>query len=96
MDTPSIQPPVASPTAVATPVSIVAAPDGTPAAPTHQQHASRWHFVLSMLEGMLALGASPAVMELLPAKYQGYIAAASVVEQVVTHAGAASEAITSG
>ncbi len=86
MDTPSIQPPVAGPTAVATPVSIVANIDGTPATPTPQQHASRWHFVLSLFEGMLALGASPAVMELLPPKYQGYIAAASVVEQVVTHA----------
>lgn len=55
---------------------------------TPAQHASRWHTILSLLEGMMGIAASPAVMALLPSKYQGYIGAAaavgSVVEEIAT------------
>lgn len=53
-----------------------------PEQPTPQQHASRWHSLLSALEGLLAIGTSPEVTRLLPTRFQGYIAAASVVQQV--------------
>lgn len=55
---------------------------GIPDQPTPKQHASRWMSVLSALEGLLAIGTSPEVTKLLPTKYQGYLAAASVVDQV--------------
>ena len=89
MITPQIQPTdTSAPTAVAVPVTmaaLVAAAD-TVATPTAQQHASRWHFVLSLFEGLLHEATTPEVMTLLPAKYQGMIAAAAVVNQVAEQA----------
>lgn len=50
---------------------------------TPVEHASRWHTILSLLEGMLGIATSPAVLALLPGKYQGYIGAAAAVGAVV-------------
>lgn len=55
-----------------------------PEQPTAKQHASRWFTVLSALEGLLAIGTSAEVTKLLPPKYAGYVAAASVVDQVAS------------
>lgn len=89
-------PPTTPPTTSATPnVVASSAPEAQPVAhtetvtvpaipaqPTPQQHASRWHLVFSVLEGLLAIGTTPEVMKHLSPKQQGYIAAISVVDQV--------------
>lgn len=90
MNTPPIQRTVVTsgPTTEAVPVAptVAVTVPAIPHAATPQQHASRWHSILAALEGLLAVGTSPAVMALLPPKYQGYVAAASVVEQVTAAA----------
>ena len=50
-------------------------------------HASILHTIFADLERVIGLAANPAVLALLPAKYQGYAGAAMVIEQVVASAG---------
>lgn len=54
-----------------------------PADSTHEEHASKLHAALSQLEALLHLAADPAVLALLPPKYQGYVQAAAAVDTAI-------------
>jgi hypothetical protein len=76
-------PTTAAPATPATVGSSTAAPIPTP---THAEHAGFLHGLFTALEGAAHLLTNPAVLALLPGKYQGYAMAVAAVEQVAEKA----------
>lgn len=66
----------------------VPVPPAPPADAPPVHHANWLHSVLMALEGAAAIVRSPAVVALLPAKYQGYAAAVSAIATVAEDASA--------
>lgn len=58
-------------------------PDPINAPPTHEEHASTLHTALSVLEGLMHLVENPAIVQLLPPKYQQYALAVAAVDGAI-------------
>lgn len=54
--------------------------------PPHVEQASKLHSVFAALEGLLHLVENPAIVGLLPTKYQRYAVAVAIAHQAFTDA----------